>query len=76
MKKYFKLLPILTFLILNSCCSWNESSKKSYLTECEESRLSKGFCECSLEKLINKYACYEDAMQHEGELADIFIDCK
>jgi hypothetical protein len=75
MKKYFTSITLLLFVLLNSCCSWNESSKKSYITECE-SRLSKEFCECSLEKLITKYDCYEDAVNHEAEFAEILIECR
>jgi predicted house-cleaning noncanonical NTP pyrophosphatase (MazG superfamily) len=74
MKNYFTLTTLLLFFFLNSCCSWNDSSKKSYLTECE-SKLSKEFCECSLNKLMEKFACYDEAVQHEEDFADIMIQC-
>ena len=83
MKKQFILIPIFSFLFLSSCCYWNESSKKSYLTECEESKLDKEFCECSLEKLMAKYACYETAKEQlleadnsiEEEFGKMMIEC-
>ncbi|MBM77776.1 MAG: hypothetical protein CL846_04785 [Crocinitomicaceae bacterium] len=75
MKKQFILIHIFSFLFLSSCCSWNESSKKSYLTECEESKFDKEFCECSLEKLITNFECYDDAIKQEEKFAEIFIEC-
>ncbi len=74
MKKTLPALTLLLFFFLNSCCSWNDSSKKSYLTECE-SKLSKDFCDCSLEKLMTNFDCYDDAIKHEEKFAEIFIEC-
>ena len=74
MKNYFKNISLLLIVFLGSCCSWNDSSKNSYLTECK-SRLTEEFCECSLEKLMTKFNCYEDAIENEGEFAEIFIEC-
>ena len=74
MKNYFKITCLILFAFLSSCCSWNNSSKKSYLTECE-SRLSEEFCECSLDKLMTKFRCYEEAIENETEFAEIFIEC-
>ena len=74
MKNYFKITSLILFAFLSSCCSWNDSSKKSYLTECK-SRLSEEFCECSLDKLMTKFSCYEEAIENETEFAEIFIEC-
>ena len=75
MKKYSILFLLPSFLMLNSCCNWNEDSKESYLKECEDSNISKEVCECTLEKLMDNYACYKEAMEHEEDFANIFIEC-
>jgi hypothetical protein len=78
MKSYSPINIILIFLCttLVSCGGWTEKDITKYLIECQRAKLDSTFCECSLEKITNKYSSFENAMQNEEDFIAIFKACK
>ena len=73
-------LQIITASILllftSSCGGWSNKDKEIYLTECKRAKLDSVFCDCSLEKIVEKYNSFEEAMRNEDEFPEILISCK
>ena len=51
--KYWRII-LITFLFY-SCSGWSKKDKEIYLSECKRAKLDTTFCDCSLNKIINKY---------------------
>jgi len=62
-------------LKLNLSVLWDDTSKQKYLTECY-SKLSKPFCECSLDKITNRFISASFAIEDEDQFAEIYMSCK
>ena len=77
MKNSIKLIATTLLLSLTiSCVGWSEKDKDIYLTECKKAKLDSVFCDCSLEKIVEKYTSFEEAMRNEEEFPEILISCK
>ncbi|MBF70283.1 MAG: hypothetical protein CL837_05000 [Crocinitomicaceae bacterium] len=77
MKISLQLLTASLLLSLStSCGGWSKKDKEIYLTECKRAKLDSVFCNCSLEKIVEKYTSFEEAMRNEEEFPEILISCK
>ncbi|MAW83440.1 MAG: hypothetical protein CL832_03245 [Crocinitomicaceae bacterium] len=72
--KYWSTI-LITFLFY-SCSGWSKKDKEIYLSECKRAKLDTTFCDCSLNKIINKYSSFEEAMRNEEDFPEILISCK
>ena len=72
--KYLCII-LLTFLF-SSCSGWSKKDKEVYLTECKRAKLDSIFCDCSLNKIINKYSSFEEAIRNEEDFPEILVSCK
>ena len=77
MKIYIKYWStILITLLFFSCSGWSKKDKEIYISECKRAKLDTTFCDCSLNKIINKYSSFEEAMRNEEDFPEILISCK
>ena len=77
MKTSLKLITAtILFSLTTSCGGWSKKDKEIYLTECKRAKLDSVFCNCSLEKIVEKYSSFEEAMRNEEEFPEILISCK
>ena len=67
---------ITSFILISSCSGWSEKDMERYLKECEKAKLDSIFCNCSLEKITDKYNSFEHAMRNENDFPAIFNACK
>ena len=47
--------------------------QRNYLTECKRAKLDSVFCNCSLEKIVEKYTSFKEAMMNEEDFPEILI---
>ncbi len=73
-----KFVPALLLLMLASCKNtWNEDDKDAWRQACTENAMhwagneqqAKTYCDCVLEKIMQKYPNENDALEHVGDLA-------
>ena len=67
---------ITSFILISSCSGWSEKDMERYLNECEKAKLDSIFCNCSLEKITDKYNSFEHAIRNENDFPAIFNACK
>lgn len=81
-----KILPILFLLGLCSCNTWSDEGKDSWKQACNENAVqwaaskedAQTYCNCALDKMMQKYPNINDALEHVNELATdtSFVACR
>ena len=72
------LFWVSSILLLTSCGGWSDTDKMNFKDRCEKSKFSLEYCDCALEKAMNKYGSFNEMSQtSEDEIStlDLFIDC-
>ena len=75
-KTFNSTIFIIAYFLFFSCNGWTKKDKSKYLIECHRAKLDSIFCECSLEKITNKYSSFEEAMYNEEDFLEIFNECR
>lgn len=74
--KYIAFIGSLVFL--SSCGGWSDTDKANFKEKCEKAKFNLDYCDCALEKVVNKYATFDEMTKSpENEMAtgDLFIEC-
>lgn len=72
----FKLLAVSTVLasfMLTSCGGWTEEDKKNFIDACEK-KSERAYCDCALEKMMNKFDNFADIKDDQAAMAEILSD--
>lgn len=62
-------------LLFNSCGGWSDSDKKNFLDDCEKAKFSTEYCDCALNKVVEKYSSFDDMVEDEENTAKLFFGC-
>jgi len=73
-KQFIAVVSIIIFC--SSCGGWSKKDKEIYLNECKRAKLDSLFCNCSLDKIVSRYANFEEAMRNEEDFPEILVSCK
>ncbi len=73
MKIYTLLsISVISFSI-TSCSSWTDKDSEEYMEYCT-TKLSKEYCECTLEKVKLEFSNWNDIYKNQERLAEILVD--
>lgn len=70
------IAAVLIMIFSSSCVGWSKKDKEIYLNECKRAKLDSLFCNCSLEKIMGRYANFEEAMRNEDDFPEILVSCQ
>jgi len=62
--------------LTTSCGGWSAKDKEIYLTNCKRAKIDSVFCDCSLQKITEKFSNFEEAMRNEEDFPEILVSCK
>lgn len=65
-------IVFLTFSIV-SCSSWSDKDSEQYMEYCT-TKLSKEYCECTLNKVKSEFSNWDDIYQNQERMAEILVD--
>lgn len=75
----YKLLVVSAFFglfVLTSCGGWTEEDKKNFIDACEK-KSERAYCDCALEKMMDKFDSFADIKDDQATMAEILSseDC-
>jgi len=73
MKIYTFLSLAFISVSISSCSSWSEKDSEEYMEYCT-AKLSKEYCECTLEKVKVEFSEWDDIYQNQERMAEILVD--
>lgn len=74
--KYFAWVSCI--LLFTSCGGWSNTDKLNFKDKCEKAKYDHAYCDCALEKMINKYESFDDmtsSPENEITTGNLLIDC-
>ena len=60
---------------LTSCGSWSQQDKDNFIEDCQKTKLNDAFCDCALEKAVEKYSSFNKMTNSEEEMAELLFSC-
>lgn len=77
MIKYISFFTFLVFLISCNSGSWSRTNKKALIKKCRAEGGSKDYCNCYLEKAMEKYPIASDMDKIDFETAvELSLNCE
>lgn len=73
--RYQLFLVLGLVLLLTSCGSWTQRDKDNFIERCQKTKLNDAFCECALDKALDKYSTFKDMSSAEEEMAELLFSC-
>ncbi len=72
----FKLVYLLGFLLgITSCGEWTNQDKDTFIEDCQRTKFSDAYCDCALEKALDKYSTFDEMTADEENMAEILLSC-
>lgn len=71
--QFFLVLGLV--LVFNSCGSWSQQDKDNFIEDCQKTKLNDAYCDCALEKAVEKYSSFKKMTNAEEEMAELLFSC-
>ncbi|MCT4582267.1 MAG: hypothetical protein N4A35_12715 [Flavobacteriales bacterium] len=72
----YQLFLILGLMVLfNSCGSWSKQDRDNFIEHCQKTKLNDAYCDCALEKAVDKYSTFKEMTTSEEEMAELLFSC-
>ena len=72
----FKLFFLLIIVLgMSSCGKWSKQDKDHFIENCQKSKLNDSYCECALNKAIEKYRTFDEMTVDEENMAELLFSC-
>lgn len=70
MKKQITILLSVISLSMVSCGGWTDKDKTNFIEACE-AKSSRAYCDCALEKMMDKFDSFSDIQNDQQAMAEI-----
>lgn len=72
----FKIVYLLVIVLgVSSCGQWTKQDKDNFIENCQKSKLNDAYCDCALNKAIDKYSTFDEMTADEENMAEILFSC-
>lgn len=72
----FKIVYLLIIVLgMSSCGAWSKQDKATFIEDCQKTKLSDQFCNCALEKALEKYSTFDNMTADEENMAELLYSC-
>lgn len=72
----YKIIYItLLMFTFGACSSWTKQDKDNFIEHCQKTKFNDDFCNCALDKALNKYSSFKDMTSSEKEMAELLFSC-
>lgn len=72
----FKIVCLFILVLsLSSCRKWTKQEKDNFIENCQRSKLNDAFCDCALQKAMEKYNKFDKMTADEENMANLLYSC-
>ena len=73
--RYQFIYLLVIILGFSSCGKWSKQDKDNFIENCQRSKLNDAYCDCALNKAIEKYSTFDAMTKDEENMAEILFSC-